>query len=124
MLEVDCCWVGGTKLAPSEERGRGGIVLSPGGDVLVLWKVVVLILVAPGAELAELVVTVGRADMAGSDWLAGGAEDGEIPDCCMISTIVNGAEEVSEIGRKRGCCRPVDGTDLPRSLPFWRLEYR
>jgi hypothetical protein len=90
--------------------------------VLVDWKVVVLIVVAPGAELAEPVVTIGRAVMAGSDWLVGGAEDGEIPDCCMISAIVGGAEEVLEAGRKRGCCRPVDGTDPLRSLPFWRLE--
>jgi hypothetical protein len=122
MLEVDCCWVRRAKPAPSEERGRGCIVVSPGGDVLVAWKVVVLILVAPGAELVVLVVTVGRAVMAGSNWLAGGAEDGEIPDCRMISAIVGGAEEVSETGRKRGCCRPVDGTDLLRSLPFWQLE--
>jgi hypothetical protein len=71
-------------------------VVGPSGDVLVDWKVVVLIVVASGAKVVELVVAVGRAVVAGSDWLVGGAEDGEIPDCCMICAIVGGAKEVSE----------------------------
>jgi hypothetical protein len=96
MLEVDCGWVGRAKPAPSEERGRDCIVVGPGGNVLVGWKVVVLIVVAPGAKLAELVVAVGRLVVAGSDWLVAGTEDGEIPDCCMICAIVGGAEKVSE----------------------------
>jgi hypothetical protein len=78
-------------------------VVGLGRDVLVDWKVIELVVVAPGAELVELVVTVGRVIVAGSDWLVGGAEDGEIPDCCMICAIVGGAEkDVRETGRKRG----------------------
>jgi hypothetical protein len=46
--------------------------------------------------LVELVVTVGRVVEASSDWLVGGAEDGEILDCCMICAIVGGAERMSE----------------------------
>jgi hypothetical protein len=68
-------------------------------------------------------VTVGRVVEAGSDWLVGGAEDGEILDCCMICAIVGGAEkDVRETDRKRSSCRPIDSTNLLPSLPFWRLE--
>src|SRR3954464_5457331 len=98
MLEVDCCLVRRVKPAPWEERGRGCIVVNSDGDVLVDWKVVVLIVVEPRAKLAELVMIVGRAVVAGSDWLVGGAEDGKIPDCCMIWAIVGGTEKVSETG--------------------------
>jgi hypothetical protein len=95
-----------------------------GGDVLADWKVIELVVVVvPGAKMVELVATVGRVIVAGSDWLVGGAEDGEIPDCCMICAIVGGAEkDVRETGQKRGSCRLIDSTDLLPSLPFWRLE--
>jgi hypothetical protein len=67
-------------------------VAGPDGDVLVDWKVVVLMVVVPGAKVTELVVAVGTAVVAGSEWLIGDSEDGEILDCCMICAVVSGAE--------------------------------
>jgi hypothetical protein len=84
-------------LVPSEGRGRGCIVERPGGAAVVDWKVVVLVVVAPGAERADVDGAVGTVLMSGSVWLTGpGAEDGEIPDCCMLCAIVVAAVDVSE----------------------------
>jgi hypothetical protein len=83
-------------LPESEARGRGCIVGSPGGAVGVDWKVVVLVVVAPGAEGVEVAVFVGVGAvlMSGSVWLR--RVDGEIPDCCMICAIVVEAGDVLE----------------------------
>jgi hypothetical protein len=80
-------------LPGSEGRGRDCVVASPGGAAVVDWKVVVLVAVAPGAEVAVFVV-VGTVLMSGSVCLRG--EDGEMPDCCMISLIVVEAGDVLE----------------------------
>jgi hypothetical protein len=73
----------------------GCVVENPGGAGVVDWKVVVLVVVAPGAAgRAELAVVAGAVLMAGSVLLRD--EDGEIPDCCMICAIVVGAVEVSD----------------------------